>query len=227
MKKTGRPRSNLIGQKFGRLTVKGIDTEKTGDRWLWICRCDCGATTKASTGSLRCGTTTSCGCWKLEELSLRATTKSYRDTAEYKTWMGMRARCNIPSATNYGDYGGRGIKVCDRWNDFFAFLSDMGPRPHNHSIERNDVNGDYCPENCRWATKSEQANNTRVNRLITVDGVTKSVRQWEDHMGYREGTISTRLRHGWSESDAVTRKPAPGGWGVSRFAALSLVAGRS
>ncbi len=227
-KKTGRPRSDLLGQRFGRLVVEAIDTEKTKDRWLWLCRCDCGATVKVGTGNLRGGKTKSCGCWKRDELSQRATTKEYRDTPEYKTWMSMRSRCSIPSATGFDYYGGRGIRVCERWNDFFAFLSDMGQRPSpKHSIERNDVNGDYEPDNCRWATKAEQANNTRANRLITIDGETKSVRQWEDHMGYNEGVISTRLYHGWSEYDAVTRKPAPGGWGVSRFAALAIIAGRS
>ena len=126
-------------------------------------------------------------------------------TPEYDAWDGMKQRCFNPNHKRYSDWGGRGITVCDRWkNSFENFLADMGSKPTaKHSIDRIDNDGDYCPGNCRWATKAEQENNKRNNRLITIEDVTLTITQWEKKMGYGENVILMRLKRGWSEYRAV------------------------
>ena len=126
-------------------------------------------------------------------------------TPEYYAWQHMKDRCFNSNYKQYLYYGGRGITVCDRWkNSFENFLADMGSRPApKHSIDRIDNNGDYRPDNCRWATKVEQANNRRYNRLITIACVTLTIAQWTKEMGFSENLISNRLKDGWSEFDAV------------------------
>ena len=126
-------------------------------------------------------------------------------TPEYCTWNQIKQRCFNPNNKNYLDYGGRGISVCDRWkNSFENFLADMKLKPTpKHSIDRIDNDGDYCPENCRWSTNVEQANNKRTNRLITIENETLTMAQWEKKMGYKQGVIERRLNLGWSEFAAV------------------------
>lgn len=117
----------------------------------------------------------------------------------YASWVGMRARCYSPENKDYPYYGGRGIKVCDRWmddnNGYLNFIRDLGNRPSSkHSIDRIDVNGDYCPENCRWATTTEQSNNRGdYNRKITYKGETKTLSQWSKSIGIRRVTLRARL----------------------------------
>ncbi len=117
----------------------------------------------------------------------------------------MLARCYDEHCAWYRRYGGRGIRVCERWRaSFAAFFDDMGPRPgHGYSIERIDNDGDYEPGNVRWATAREQARNTRRNRLITVGGRTQCVAAWAEERGVRPQLISTRLSRGWSDYEAV------------------------
>lgn len=122
----------------------------------------------------------------------------------YRSWSSMHERCKSQKHIHYKNYGGRGIKVCDRWtgdNGFRNFLEDMGPRPGpEYSIDRIDNNGDYCPENCRWATAKEQANNRRTNR--TIDG--KTLAEWGDELGGSRHLVRKRIQRGWSEKDAVS-----------------------
>lgn len=123
---------------------------------------------------------------------------------EYAVWNGMRARCNNPQNPNYERYGGRGIKVCDRWqSDFVAFLEDMGRRPKGKTLERRDNDGDYTPENCIWATAQDQANNRRSSRLITHDGETMTLAQWGRRIGLRTGTLHARFKAGWTVERAL------------------------
>lgn len=123
----------------------------------------------------------------------------------------MVYRCNSPKARGYRHWGGRGIKVCDRWQgrDGFAnFLADLGERPsRQHSIDRIDNNGNYEPDNCRWATSKEQANNRRDNHLIAHDGITLNATQWADRTGLKRVTIRQRLRNGWTPEEALTTPP--------------------
>ena len=126
-------------------------------------------------------------------------------TPEYQAWNNMKNRCFNPNHKAYSDYGGRGIAVCDRWkNSFENFLADMGTKPSTkHSIDRINNDGDYSPKNCRWATKAEQQNNQRSNRLITIACVTLNIAQWTKEMGFGRNVIWDRLNLGWSEFDAV------------------------
>jgi hypothetical protein len=131
-----------------------------------------------------------------------------RRTPEYDIWNSMKQRCGNPNTSSYKRYGAIGIGVCERWkNSFVAFYEDMGPRPSaHHSVERTDNNAGYCPENCRWATPEEQANNTRSNFLLTVDGKTQTVAMWEKETGIPSFVIRSRIHnHGWTPKKAVTR----------------------
>lgn len=121
----------------------------------------------------------------------------------------MLARCTNGKNRRYKDYGGRGIGVCERWYDFANFLADMGEKPKGYSLDRIDVNGDYEPGNCRWATATEQARNKRNNTLLTHNGETHTIAEWGDILGIRHTTISTRLHSGWSVERALTPHKTP------------------
>jgi hypothetical protein len=115
----------------------------------------------------------------------------------------MRGRCNNPSDSDFADYGGRGIKVCDAWADFAVFLADIGPRPEGYTLDRIDVNGGYSPKNCRWASATQQANNKRSNRTIEMDGVEKTLQQWCSEYGQAHSKVRYRLSRGMSLEDAL------------------------
>lgn len=142
----------------------------------------------------------SCGCLKNKPKHGMLNSK------EYSSWQHMKSRCYNKKQNNYKDYGGRGITVCDEWKDSFAnFYRDMGDMPEDcSSLDRKDVNGNYCKSNCKWATREEQDNNTRNNRFITVNGKTLTIAQWSRETGVSQVTISGRLRRGWSEENSIT-----------------------
>lgn len=126
----------------------------------------------------------------------------------YKVWAGIRARCNNPRDTNYNYYGGRGIQVCERWDEFTSFLEDMGERPSlKHSIERDNVDGDYCPENCRWATQKEQSLNKRCTIRLTVGGETRTAVEWCKLHGVEYDALFFRYQQGWSDEECVYGRP--------------------
>jgi hypothetical protein len=116
----------------------------------------------------------------------------------------MIKRCTNPNFKRYQDYGGRGIKVCDRWMDFANFYADMGDAPPGMSIDRIDNDGDYTPENCRWATTKQQCNNKRNNRILTLNGVSLTATQWCERIGLSQQTLASRLRAGWPVERALT-----------------------
>lgn len=133
-------------------------------------------------------------------------TCSGRRSTEYRAWQAMRTRCNNPKASKYSYYGGRGIKVCERWNSSFStFLTDMGRRPLGHSLDRfPDNDGNYEPGNVRWANRQQQDNNKRTNHLITFKGETLPIGMWATRLGIPVETISSRLLHlGWSVDRAL------------------------
>lgn len=189
--------TNLIGQRFGSLVVLAMAGR--GEKGIyWKCRCDCGNTREHPTSRLR--TTRSCGCLVVKV----NTTHGHSKTKEYRIWAGIKTRCGTPSATGFADYGGRGIKMCERWRDgtaeksaFECFLEDMGPRPSpGHSIERDDTNGDYEPSNCRWATRIEQNRNARSNIYYTHNGETRLLVEWAEKFGLKINTARSRVRSG-------------------------------
>lgn len=151
---------------------------------------------------LKKGHTSSCGCLRRETLRTHGLSRS---VPEYCVWECMIARCRNPSRSWFHLYGGRGISVCERWLNFENFLADMGPRPTpDHSLDRVNNDGNYEPGNCRWATRIEQANNTRINKRVEFEGQTKSVAEWSRLYGLSRGILSSRLRAGWPTDLAVT-----------------------
>lgn len=134
--------------------------------------------------------------------------RAHPRTKTQNSWDAMKNRCRNPSHPAYARYGGAGIKVCDRWADSFEnFLADMGERPAGMTLDRIDTNGDYCPENCRWATQSEQQRNRRNNKFLTAFGRTQTQAAWAEESGIAPDIISARLSRGWSVEDAVTKPP--------------------
>lgn len=197
------------GDRVGRLTVTSLYSRGSKDRHLfWYCVCDCGNITSVNSTHLGSSRIRSCGCLKKEQLAQRVTKHHLSQSAEYVSWTGMKYRCYGVNCKNYKNYGGRGITICDRWlNSFDNFLEDMGFRPTpNHSIDRfPDVNGNYEPSNCRWATDAEQMRNLRGNVNITINGKTLCATDWakEEGVSMSAGLIMERKRNGWSDYDAV------------------------
>lgn len=191
-----------VGSRFGLLIVTGAPRVNEKIRRELPCACDCGKFKYVDLSSLRNGKIISCGCMRSRRASERATIRNKKHglvgTAEYQTWAGMKARCLCASNHAYKDYGGRGIKICERWMDFENFLSDMGARPEGTTIDRIDTNGDYAPENCRWATSYVQTRNRRNSVLITHKGVTLNASDWQSITGL---PIFGRLRVGKSGDD--------------------------
>jgi hypothetical protein len=198
---------DLEGSRFGRLLV--VHREPSDGRGrLWRAICDCGEERVLETYSLTSGGTASCGCFARERSAQRATTHGRSRSQEHITWKAVKQRCYDENARNYKWYGGRGIEVCERWRDSFEnFLADMGPKPSNdHSIDRKDSNGDYCPENCRWATLQEQRRNQSNNRLLEIHGIVGSLVEWSEVSGIPAEVIRGRLdRCEWTPYDAVTK----------------------
>lgn len=222
----------IPGLKIGRLTV----LEKTGRKTypggqsvsLWECQCECGNRTVVDSSNL-CGKTKSCGCLVKEKVSQAATIHGYstrRASKQQKVilqaWYSMRNRCYRKEDISYPYYGGRGIKVL--WPDFESFLADMEAtwKP-GLSVERNDVNGHYCKENCRWATRHEQHRNTRRNRFFTIKGITGCVKDLCRHFKISERTVYWRLdSYGWSPEDAFL-KPVGQCYGPRKKESLSAI----
>ena len=195
-------RIDLTGQTFNRLTVIGYAGPDTTGRATWHCRCACGGEKIAKAHELKRGNTASCGCLAQEQRQAAAQSRCHDYSranwpCEYRSWESMLARCTDSRNPGYANYGGRGITVCDRWMaSFRSFAEDMGPAPSGGSIERTDNNQGYSPENCRWATRKEQANNRRTNRLLTWQGKTQTVSQWAEELGLVRQRIYHQLRAG-------------------------------
>ena len=158
-----RKRYDLSGCRFGLLTALGIVDTQQHSQSRWRCRCDCGAEKVVWRSSLVSGETKSCGCgWLRNPTRKHGHDQRRKRSGVYQTWASMIKRTTNPNYVEWRYYGGRGIHVCDRWRVFANFLADMGDRPEGMSIDRVNVNGDYCPENCRWATPKEQRANRRT-----------------------------------------------------------------
>lgn len=203
-----------LGQRFGRWIIIGEPQFRLRSgkrRAFYPCRCDCGTERVACGDDLRRGQTQSCGCLSRENTRNRAAHGAARDsgrTREYRAWVSMRQRCQNPDNAAFPDYGGRGITVCNRWTDFANFLADMGHRPSpRHSIDRIDNDGNYEPENCRWATQIEQANNKRDTRKYLYEGQMLPITEIAQHAGIDAKILRDRLSNGWSMERAIYQPP--------------------
>ena len=191
-KKNGNQRELLDGRRFGRLLVcYDLEDNRFGNRQV-LCRCDCLNYQVVLASSLTCGRTTSCGCLLKKNKSV--------NPREYRIWSGIKQRCLNCGNRQWPEYGGRGIGICERWlHSFEAFLEDMGPAPANHSIDRINNDGSYEPGNCRWATDKQQCRNHRRNRLLTINGQTKTVVEWSECSGVNAAALYQRVYAGWPE----------------------------
>ena len=189
--------------KYGRLTLLAPEG-LTRDRHK--CLCDCGEIVFIHLARLRSGNTRSCGCLK-RDLSSKRFRKHYgRGTPEYTSWQLMKDRCYNANNKTYSYYGGKGISVCDEWrNDFVVFLRDMGIKPSSsHTLDRIDGNKNYCSDNCRWATKTEQARNRKNTKTAFFNGQTKPLAEWCEILDMDYNNTNKRLWRGWSVERAFT-----------------------
>lgn len=195
------------GDMYGRLTVTK-QIESLNGRSRFECLCSCGSIHFVLGQNLRNGDVQSCGCFQKESASEVHTRHGRTGSTEHDIWRSMKQRCCNPNKRSYSRYGGRGIKVCDDWSHSFeAFYRDMGPRPSmQHSLDRIDPNGHYEPSNCRWATKVEQQNNMRSNRIVEWRGRKQSLSQWSKELGINRSTLEGRLEWGWTVDEAFTTK---------------------
>jgi len=199
-------RLDLMGQKFNRLTVIGVAENSKAGKSRWVCRCDCGNTSIVTGSDLKNGHIRSCGCLKDEINSTIHTVHGMTQDPIHACWNNMKQRCQNPKASGYPLYGGRGIRVCDEWQDFQTFYGWAVSHGYEEglTIERIDVNGNYCPENCTWIPKSEQNNNTRQNHYLTYDGRTMPLNQWAREIGITSASLRYRIRAGWDEGRIFT-----------------------
>ncbi len=185
-----------IGNIYNRLTVSSFFGRTSNGTYIYNCVCICGNSTTVNINSLRTGQTKSCGCLKKELIDSKPfKTHGLTKTPEYKSWTGIKERCYNKNNSRYADWGGRGIKMCQRWFDSFEnFLEDMGKKPTRlHSIERVDYDGDYCPENCKWATPAEQNSNKRNNLRFEYNGKLLTIKDLAKINGIKDRILYQRL----------------------------------
>jgi hypothetical protein len=204
---------DLTGERFGRWLVVEHSHVKAKNHY-WLCRCDCGREKAVGVSGLKTGLSRSCGCL-MRELAktrqLRHGGAAGKKSGEYQVWSQMKHRCENPDANGFANYGGRGIKVCERWkgeDGFINFVADMGARPSlSYTLDRFPNNdGDYEPGNCRWATSKEQSRNKRSNHLLTYDGETRCLTEWSEITGIFLGTLAMRVRLGW-DAESIVNTP--------------------
>lgn len=200
------------GQKYGQLTALSFvrRNRKTGESW-WRFRCDCGSLCTVCAAQARQGHSRSCGCLQREASSANGRSRATHGmtrSAEYNAWCHMNRRCSDPDDISYPNYGGRGIKVCKRWHKFENFYADMGRKlSPQHTIERKNGDGDYSPRNCRWATRTEQANNKRNNVRGIYKGAIMSLAEACRRSGVNYTVAWSRINLGWSFERAVSAPP--------------------
>lgn len=211
--------TDMTDRVCGRLTVLYRSDVRIKGEWHWVCRCSCGAEKRATGSQLRSGLIKSCGCLQKETRSRVHKTHGRSKSAAYKNWANMLSRCRNPKATQYKDYGARGITVCTRWYSFENFLTDMGEPPLGCSIDRVNNNKGYCRSNCKWSTRIEQASNKRSTRRLTFAGVTQHLTAWARDLGVAHATLRERLDRGWPIERALT---TPGRGKVLHLQSLAM-----
>lgn len=199
---------DLTGQRFGRLVVIK-EAAKIGATTRWLCKCDCGNEKEVDRGNLNGGQIRSCGCYNLEVLSKRKTTHGMSKTKLYRIWSGMVTRCYNKKRPVYQWYGARGIKMCEEWrNDFLTFYNDMHETfRHWLELDRIDVNGDYCKENCRWISHKENCRNRTNNILIVVGNEVKCAKEWSEIYNLNYQGVHLRKKKGYKDHHILFGKP--------------------
>lgn len=187
---------DMTGKIFGRLTVKERD-QSVSKNAKWFCQCSCGNVTSVYYQALVRGKSKSCGCLRTEVTVERMSTHRSSNTTEYFIWSHMHRRCKDSENPAYKNYGARGITVCTRWEDFEVFLNDMGRRPRGLTLERKNNSLGYSPENCIWASRKEQARNTRGNRIVNFNGVDMPVIVACELSGVPPTTVYSRIHREW------------------------------
>lgn len=187
--------SQAKGMKFGRLTVIGVSQKDSRGKSILDCQCECGGRKNVHSSSLVRGDTRSCGCLHKEANAYKNIKHQKSHFPEYKIYHGILERCFNERTNNFINYGGRGITVCERWkNSFENFFADMGKRPSaKHSIDRINNDGNYTPENCRWATRKEQGRNKRTNFLIKFNGKVQCLKDWAVDAKLNHATLRNRI----------------------------------
>jgi hypothetical protein len=201
-------------QKYGRWCVLDSPHIRVGEKYYLLCQCECGTIRKILKTSLKSGKSKSCGCFQREVASTiiakltqtHGQSKKNNWSKEYRCWTCIKTRCINPNSRGYHNYGGRGITICKEWeNSFEQFFQDVGIAPSkNHSLDRIDVNGNYEPNNCRWATYQEQMRNIRKNRYLSYKGMTKTVVEWSEILNIKRSTINSRLHSGWDDEKCLS-----------------------
>lgn len=181
---------------------------RNGERYV-KCRCICGTEKILQFRSVRTGHSRSCGCLRARITKERSTKHGQagtdRRSREYRIWANMKSRCQNKRSADYSRYGGRGIKVCDRWQDFEKFFSDMGRCPPGLTLERKNNSLGYNPANCEWAPQAKQQRNRRDTRLITYKEKTMCLTDWADFLGISRSTLQWRLNHGHTIHDSIVK----------------------
>ena len=192
---------DLTGRKVNKLTVlRRVENVKRQPAWL--CLCDCGGELRVLGHTLRSQDVTDCGCGAPERHAAASRTHGMSNTSEFNIWSKIKERCTNPNVRAWKYYGGKGITLCERWLKFEYFYADMGPRPSpEHSVDRVDCTKGYSPDNCRWATHEEQANNRTNNVRITRDGITKTMKQWASELGVTYSVVKERRLSGVPDSE--------------------------
>lgn len=196
---------DMTGHRYGRLSVIEMAGRNKHNQRMWRCICDCGNTAEIIGFLLRQGQTQSCGCLQRETIG---SVKKSHGKSKSQIWSihrSMMDRCYLPTSHAYHRYGGRGIVVCERWHDFENFYADMGDKPKGMSLERMNNDKPYSPENVRWASAKDQANNRRSNVVLEYCGKKQTMQQWCDELGLKIATVWARLnRYGYSVEKALT-----------------------
>lgn len=198
---------DLAGRRFGKLVAIKPNGQNRAKQYLWLCQCDCGNASTAIGSNLIRGNTKACGCVRLTEIADRTRKHGMSKTRLFKIWAGMRKRCLNPKCKGYKNYGGRGITINPRWDSFENFYKDVFETyEETLSLDRfPDVNGEYGPDNFRWATQKTQNNNRRNNVIIELDGIKKTLSEWSSISGVHQTVITYRIKNGWELNDAIYR----------------------